>query len=129
MTDTTIAGYLIQRLREIGIRHVFSLPGDYIAAFLDAVDASNLVKRIGLSNELIAGYAADGYARVNGAGAVAVTYGTGAFTMLNAVAGSFVETVPVIVVNGIPTPAEVALEERKGLLLHHSTGNLRADCQ
>jgi indolepyruvate decarboxylase len=129
MANTTVADYLIQRLHEVGIRHIFSVPGDYIAGFLDAVDSSALIERVGTNNELVAGYAADGYARVNGAGAAAVTYGTGAFTMLNAVAGSYVESVPVIVINGIPTPAEVQLEKGKGLLLHHSTGNLQADNQ
>ena len=30
MPGTTISTYLIQRLRELGARHVFGVPGDYV---------------------------------------------------------------------------------------------------
>jgi len=62
-----------------------------------------------MQNELISGYAADGYARVQGhkgLGVVHFTYGVGAFVGLNAVAGSYAENVPVIVINGAPTNKE-----------------------
>ena len=33
MSDTTISAYLIHRLRELGARHVFGVPGDYVLGF------------------------------------------------------------------------------------------------
>ena len=41
--------------------------------------------------ELNAGYAADGYARQRGFGALVTTYGVGELSALNAIAGSFAE--------------------------------------
>jgi indolepyruvate decarboxylase len=122
-----VAGYLIERLRQAGLRHVFAVPGDYAGAFLEALDAADGIERIATVNELGAGYAADGYARVTGIGAACVQYGVGGFSILNATAGSFVERVPVAVISASPSAANQALERTKGILFHHSTGDLRSD--
>ena len=34
---STVALYLAERLASLGAKHVFAVPGDYVAAFLDAV--------------------------------------------------------------------------------------------
>jgi indolepyruvate decarboxylase len=68
----TVAQYLVQRLYEMGVRHVFSIPGDYVIQFLEAVDKDQRIQRIGNTNEMEAGYAADGYARIHGIGAVEI---------------------------------------------------------
>jgi len=62
----TISRYLLHRLKEVGVDHLFDVPGDYVLDFLDAVVASP-IRWIGTCNELNAGYAADGYARIKGA--------------------------------------------------------------
>lgn len=94
----TVGQYLVERLYEIEIRHLFAIPGDYCADWVqDNLEPSG-IQRIGSTNELNAGYAADGYARLNGVGAVCVTYSVGAFSLLNAITGSFVEKVPVIAI-------------------------------
>jgi len=69
-----------------------------------------------LSHEPGVGFAADGYARATGRiGVVCVTYGAGGHNMVNPVAGSFSERVPILVVSGGPGE-----EERKlGQLIHH----------
>ncbi len=77
MTSITVAEYLAQRLAEMGIKHIFAVPSDYANGFLSTIDAGTLLQRVGNANELEAGYAADGYARLRGAGAVCVTYGVG----------------------------------------------------
>ena len=79
-----------------------------------------------MSNELISGYAADGYTRVqgrDGIGAVHVTYGVGAMVLLNAVAGSYVEDVPVVVINGAPTNKEFIINKNVGLIYQHIDHN------
>ncbi|MDQ1267048.1 MAG: hypothetical protein QG635_2201, partial [Bacteroidota bacterium] len=112
----TVNRYLIQRLIDAGIEHVFGVPGDYALDFVNNLVASPL-KWIGNCNELNAGYAADGYARVRGLGAVSVTYGVGAFSMLNAVTGAYSEQVPLIVISGAPHSAR----RQANALVHHLT--------
>jgi len=110
----TISRYLLQRLQEAGIHHLFGVPGDYILDFLDEVLLSPL-QWVGTCNELNAGYAADGYARLTGAGAAIVTYGVGGLSILNAVAGAYAERVPLIVISGAP-PAH---RRETGAMVHH----------
>ena len=97
----TITDFLLARLKAIGIDHLFGIPGDYILPFFEALDGSD-IKHIAPCNELNGGYAADGYARLRGAGAIAVTYGVGAFSLINAVAEAYAERVPLVVISGGP---------------------------
>jgi indolepyruvate decarboxylase len=123
----TVARYLVTRLREIGIEHVFTIPGDYCAPFLDVLDATPGIERVANINELGCGYAADGYARLKRVGAACVQYGVGTFSMLNCVAGWFVEFVPVAIISSSPGASSRLLEEHQNILFHHSTGDLLAD--
>ena len=122
-----VAQYVLARLREVGATHVFTVPGDYCKDFISALDADAHVERIATVNELGAGYAADGYGRVKGVGALCVQYGVGSFSALNCVAGSFVERVPVVLISASPTKANRQQELRQNVLFHHSTGDLRVD--
>ncbi|MBA4416531.1 MAG: preprotein translocase subunit Tim44 [Syntrophus sp. (in: bacteria)] len=117
-TNYTISRYLLSRLQEVGIKHLFGVPGDYVLDFLDEVIASP-IQWVGNCNELNAGYAADGYARINGAGAAVVTYGVGGLSILNAVAGAFAEHVPMIVISGAPP----ARRRESGAMVHHLVSN------
>jgi indolepyruvate decarboxylase len=95
-------------MEELGITRLFGVPGNYTGPFLNTIleDDKSKLKITSMSNELVSGYAADAYARVqglNGIGAVTSTYGVGSFSLLNAVAGSYVENIPVIVINGAPS--------------------------
>jgi indolepyruvate decarboxylase len=116
----TISQYLIRRLQEIGVAHVFGVPGDYVLDFLDEVVASPL-QWVGNCNELNAGYAADGYARMKGVGAAVVTYGVGGLSILNAVAGAYAERVSMVVVSGAPPTTR----RRTGALMHHLVADYR----
>ncbi|QJR14268.1 Indole-3-pyruvate decarboxylase [Usitatibacter palustris] len=61
-------------------------------------------------------FAADASARIRGAPSVlAVTYGAGALNVVNAIAGSYAEKAPVVVVSGAPASGE----RTGGLLVHH----------
>lgn len=111
---TTVGGYLIQRLQELGVNHVFGVPGDYVLGFYDLMVASP-IEVVGTCTEIGAGFAADAYARVNGLGAACITYCVGGFNALNAVAGAYAEKSPLIVISGAP-----GLNERaRSPLLHH----------
>ncbi len=110
----TVAQHIIHRLKEAGVGHLFGVPGDYNLDFLDHVMVSD-IQWIGTCNELNAGYAADGYARSKGVGAALVTYGVGGFSIINAIAGSYAEQVPVILINGAPP----ARRREAGAMVHH----------
>jgi indolepyruvate decarboxylase len=123
----TVADYLIARLKQAGLAHLFAVPGDYASPFLVALDATPGIARIANINELGSGYAADGYARFRGIGAACVQYGVGTFSLLNCTAGSFVERLPVVVISASPSTFDRRLEHSEQILFHHSTGDLRAD--
>ncbi|WP_331769422.1 thiamine pyrophosphate-binding protein (plasmid) [Embleya sp. NBC_00888] len=112
---TTIAARLITRLRELGIEHLFGVPADYNLAFLDRVYASELAF-LGTCNELGAAYAADGYARLRGAGALLTTFGVGELSAINGIGGSYAESVPVVQIVGAPSTRAVDA----GLPMHHT---------
>jgi pyruvate decarboxylase len=68
------------------------VPGDYNLVLLDELLSNKNVEQIGCCNELNASYAAEGYARINGCGAVITTFNVGAFSALNGVAGARLRT-------------------------------------
>ncbi|MDA7976673.1 MAG: thiamine pyrophosphate-dependent enzyme [Pirellulales bacterium] len=110
----SIGQYLISRLADYGIQHVFGLPGDYVLAFYSMLEHSE-IKLVSCTREDCAGFAADAYARVHGMGAVCVTYGVGGLSLANSIAGAYAEQSPVIVISGA-----TGLKERvNNPLLHH----------
>lgn len=115
----TVAGYLIKRLEQAGLEHVFGVPGDYVLGLFKRLEESN-IKLVCNCNELNAGYAADAYARTSGLSAVCVTYGVGGFSLFNAVVGAFAERIPLIVISGAPKVSERSHHH----LLHHTTGDM-----
>lgn len=112
--DWTIGSYLIQRLQDYGLTDIFGIPGDFVLQFYGMLEESP-IKVIGCTREDSAGYAADGYARVHGIGAVCVTYCVGGLSLCNSIAGAFAEKSPVIVISGAPGMDE----RRSNPLLHH----------
>lgn len=115
----TVADYLLDRLADCGADHLFGVPGDYNLQFLDHVIAHRTVRWVGCANELNAAYAADGYARTQGIGALLTTYGVGELSALNGVAGSFAEHVPVLHIVGAPCTGA----QRRRECLHHTLGD------
>lgn len=127
MAQMTVAQYLVDRLVEVGLGHLFAVPGDYASPFLDALDATPGIVRVPNIAELGSGYAADGYGRFKGVGAACVQYGVGTFSALNCAAGSWVERVPVAIISASPSTTARVRERVQGILYHHSTGDLEAD--
>jgi pyruvate decarboxylase len=113
-----VAQYLFTRLHQLGVRSVHGLPGDFNLVTLDYLPKTGL-KWVGSVNELNAAYAADGYARVKGMGAIVTTFGVGELSAINGLAGAYSEHIPVVHIVGIPS----TISERSGMLLHHTLGN------
>ncbi len=113
-TSQCIGEYLIQRLHDLGVRHVFGIPGDYVLGFYDQLVHSPL-QVINTCDEQGAGFAADAYARIRGIGAVCITYCVGGLKVANPTAQAFAEKVPLVVISGAP-----GIKERvRNPLLHH----------
>lgn len=110
----TIGSYLLKRLQDYGVRHVFGIPGDYVLGFYEMLQKSP-IQVIGVTREDCAGYAADAYARVHGIGAVCVTYCVGGLNVANSIAGAYAEKSPVVVLTGSPGIGE----RHNDPMLHH----------
>lgn len=115
----TVAGYIVGRIAELGVKHAFGLPGDFAFAIDDAIDDQPRLEWVVCANELNASYAADSYARVHGAALLTTTYGVGELSAVNGVMGSFAERCVVFHMVGYPGERLA----RTGRVLHHSTAN------
>lgn len=115
----TVADYLLDRLKELGIDEIFGVPGDYNLQFLDHITARQDLEWIGNANELNAAYMADGYARTKGISAFVTTFWVGELSAINGLAGSFAENVPVVEIVGSPTTT--VQNDKK--LVHHTLGD------
>jgi indolepyruvate decarboxylase len=112
----SIGNFLLRRLQEAGIRHLFGVPGDYNLGLMQQLEDRGEPAWIGNCNELNASYATDGYARINGLGAMIVTHGVGTLSAVNGIAGAYSEHVPVILISGsLPLRAV-----QRGDLMHHT---------
>src|SRR5467141_2692602 len=113
---TTLAQSLLQGLKDYGAREIFGIPGDFVLPFFKVIEESGILPYYTLSHEPGVGFAADAAARYHaGLGVAAVTYGAGAFNLVNAIAGAYAEKSPVVVISGAPGTREGGA----GLLLHH----------
>ena len=117
--EETIGGFLLRRLHELGLAHVFGVAGDFNLELLGQMESAASPKWVGCCNELNAAYAADGYARTRGLSALITTYGVGELSALCGVAGAYSEHLPIVSISGAPPLSEI---ERKGLL-HHTAGD------
>jgi TPP-dependent 2-oxoacid decarboxylase len=111
-----LGDFLVAYLVKLGVTHLFGIPGDLVIRLFLRFGQRRGLRIVTLSHEPSVGFAADGYARATGRiGVACVTYGAGGHNMVNPVAGSFAERVPVLVISGGPGD-----EERKlGTLIHH----------
>jgi len=118
-----LGDFLVAYLQKVGVTHLFGIPGDLVINLFFKFGRRRGLRIVTLSHEPGIGFAADGYARATGRlGVVCVTYGAGGHNMVNPVAGSFSERVPILVVSGGPGE-----EERKlGQLIHHQAKEIES---
>jgi TPP-dependent 2-oxoacid decarboxylase len=113
-TARTIGSLLLERLHQLGLRHIFGIPGDYVLTLFQLIEQSP-IKHIGTTREDSAGFAADAYARIHGIGAACVTYCVGGLNIVNAIACAYAERSPVVLLSGSPGLAERV----RNPFLHH----------
>ncbi|HTQ24062.1 MAG TPA: thiamine pyrophosphate-binding protein [Candidatus Binataceae bacterium] len=119
----SMGDFLVAYLHKIGTTHVFGIPGDLALKLFFALGRREGPQIMTFSHEPGVGFAADGYARATGKiGVICVTYGAGGHNMVNPVAGSFSERVPLLILSGGPGE-----EERKlGTLIHHQAREIES---
>ena len=102
MSTTTVADYLLDRLRTWGVQHVFAFPGDGINGILAAWGrADNRPQFIQSRHEEMSAFEAVGYAKFTGRlGVCMATSGPGAIHLLNGLYDAKLDHVPVVAIVG-----------------------------
>ncbi|NUT97819.1 MAG: thiamine pyrophosphate-requiring protein, partial [Saccharothrix sp.] len=97
-----VADYVLQRLREWGVEHVFAYPGDGINGLVAAFGrADNVPKFVQSRHEEMSALQAVGYAKFTGRVAVCMaTSGPGAIHLLNGLYDAKLDHVPVVAIVG-----------------------------
>ncbi len=112
----TIGKYLLQALKELGIKQVFGIPGDMVIKFFKMIEDDEDFNLFTFSHEPGAGFAAIGSSRAtHRPAATCITYGAGGLNMVNSVACAYAEKTPLIVISGGPGQAE----KQRDVFLHH----------
>jgi indolepyruvate decarboxylase len=118
-----LAEALLQALRRAGAREIFGIPGDFALPLFDVIERTGELPLYTLSHEPAVGFAADAATRFHGGiGVAAITYGAGAFNLVNSIAGAYAARSPVVVLSGAPSRAE----RSSGLLVHHQARTLES---
>ncbi len=96
-----LADYVIQKLVEHGVRHVFLVTGGGAMHLNDAIAREPRLGWTCNHHEQASAIAAECYARVTGSlGLVNVTAGPGGLNAVNGVFGAFTDSVPMLVLSG-----------------------------
>ncbi|SDM44878.1 thiamine pyrophosphate-requiring protein [Allokutzneria albata] len=98
----TVADFLLQRLRDWGVEHVFGYPGDGINGIVAAFgEAGNEPRFVQARHEEMAAFQAVGYAKFSGrAGVCLATSGPGAIHLLNGLYDAKLDHAPVVAIVG-----------------------------
>ncbi|MAX52911.1 MAG: acetolactate synthase [Methylophaga sp.] len=101
MSEQRVADYIFARVAELGVKEVFLLPGGGAMHLVDALGQNPDITFIPTHHEQAAAIAAEAYSRVNETlGVALVTTGPGATNALTAVAGAWIESVPLLIISG-----------------------------
>ncbi|PKF73073.1 acetolactate synthase [Pseudomonas fluvialis] len=96
-----VADYIADFIAGQGVEHVFLLPGGGAMHLNDAVGKHPRLQVVACHHEQAAAIAAEAYCRINeNLGVAMVTTGPGATNVVTAVAGAWIESVPLLVISG-----------------------------
>jgi acetolactate synthase-1/2/3 large subunit len=96
-----LADYVVQKLVEHGVRHIFLVTGGGAMHLNDAIGREKRLAYTCNHHEQASAIAAEGYARVTGTiGVLNVTAGPGGINALNGVFGAYTDSVPMLILSG-----------------------------
>lgn len=97
----TVASYIIDKLKEVGVKRIWAVTGDALNAFADAVQRDGSIQWIAVRHEENAAFACYGSAQLTGDLAVcAGTVGPGALHLINGLYNAKKARVPVLAITG-----------------------------
>lgn len=103
-----LSDYIIHFLTQEGVKHIFLLPGGGCMHLMDSVAKNKQISFVACLHEQGAAIAADGYAQYSrGLGVALVTTGPGSTNAITGVAGSWIESVPVLILSGQVKTADI----------------------
>lgn len=121
-----LAKTLLRGLQRYGVAEIFGIPGDFALPLFKVIEESKILPLYTFSHEPAVGFAADAAARFHGRPSVAaVTYGAGAFNIVNPIAAAYSEKSPVVLISGAPGTHE----RHSGLLVHHQAKRLSSQME
>lgn len=101
METYRVSDYIADFIANLGIDHVFLLPGGGAMHLIDAVGKHPGLKAIACLHEQACTISAEAYGRINEKlGVAMVTTGPGATNAITGVAGAWIESVPLLVISG-----------------------------
>ena len=103
-----VSNAIAEWLRDHGIKHVFCVSGGASLWIIHGIADTEGIEFVCPQHEQAAGYAADAYARLVGAGCALGTSGPGATNLVTAIASSYYDSVPVLYLAGQVTTARMA---------------------
>jgi len=96
-----VTDYIVKRLEEYGLKHIFMISGGGAMHLNDSFGKSEKIEYICNHHEQASAMAAEGYARVKGElSVVCITTGPGGINTLNGVFGQWTDSVPVLYISG-----------------------------
>ena len=100
-----VADWIMKRLADEGLRHMFLLPGGGAMYLNDALACEPRITPVPCHHEQACGIAAEAYGRTGhpgnpGFGVALVTTGPGATNVITPVAGAWIDSIPMLVLSG-----------------------------
>lgn len=96
-----VSDYILQRLSQEGVRHVFMTYGGAIGELMDAFTRTDAIKYVAMMGEQTAGFAAEGYAKTaGGLGVAFATSGPGGGNLVTAIQNCYYDSVPCLFITG-----------------------------
>tara|TARA_S200000501_G_scaffold69881_1_gene61892 strand:- start:10227 stop:11993 length:1767 start_codon:yes stop_codon:yes gene_type:complete len=96
-----LSDYVIEKIADIGVKHVFMLPGGGAMHLNDSLGRSKRIDFICNIHEQASAIAADAYSQyTNNIGVCMVTTGPGSMNTLTGVAASWMDSIPLLVICG-----------------------------
>lgn len=101
----TVSDYIVEELSKLGIKDVFMLPGGGAMHLNDSIARSKHVNPIICQHEQACGISAEAYGRIDRPhtakfGVCLVTSGPGSTNAITAVAGAWIDSIPLLVISG-----------------------------
>jgi pyruvate oxidase len=98
----TLADFLVARLADMGVRHIFGVPGLALLPLLDALARQDRVRWVLMAHENAAAHAAAGESKLAGRlGVCATTSGPGALQPLCGIVDAHLDYAPLLLITGL----------------------------